>query len=157
RLSTASAALRAITPMVLAFATCAVLILEVALNGGAPLIQVMLVCAVLFLLPVIRQALTLVDNFILTDRLRLALDQSQQAFQRSQQELVRTSTRAQQYDELRASIEDLQAVHSRLARGDLQARARVGGPLQPVAQSLNLLIERLQRWTQFEQSNKILE
>lgn len=157
RLSTASAAIRATTPMVLAFATCAVLILEVALKGNAPLIQIMLVCAVLFLLPVIRQLLTLVDNFILNDRLRTALDQSQQAFQRSQQELVKTSTRAQQYDELREGIENLQGVHARLARGDLNVRAHVDGPLSPVGQSLNLLIERLQRWAQFEQSNRILE
>jgi hypothetical protein len=157
RLSTTSAAVRAITPMVLALATCALLVLEIALKGGAPLIQVMLVCAGLFLLPVIRQLLTLVDNFVLNDRLRTALDQSQQAFQRSQQELLRTSTRAQQYDELREGIEDLQAVHAKLARGDLAARARVDGPLSPVAQSLNLLIERLQRWAQFEQSNRILE
>jgi hypothetical protein len=157
RLSTASAVLRATTPMVLALVTCVVLILEIALKGGAPLVQVMLVCAVLFVLPVIRQVLTLVDNFILTDRLRIALDQSQQAFQRSQQELLRTSLRAQQYDELREGIEDLQTVHAKLARGDLGVRARVDGPLSPVAQSLNLLIERLGRWAQFEQSNRVLE
>ena len=157
RLSTSGAAIRATTPMVLALATCALLVLEVALKGGAPLIQVMLVCAGLFLLPVIRQLLTLVDNFVLNDRLRTALDQSQQAFQRSQQELLRTSTRAQQYDELREGIEDLQSVHAKLARGDMSVRAHVDGPLSPVAQSLNLLIERLQRWAQFEQSNRILE
>src|SRR5579859_3385175 len=157
RLGAASAALRATTPMVLALVTCLVLILEVALKGNAPLVQIMLVCAGLFLLPVIRQLLTLVDNLILNDRLRIALDQSQQAFQRSQQELMRTSTRAQQYDELREGIEDLQGVHAKLARGDLGVRAHVDGPLSPVAQSLNLLIERLQRWAQFEQSNRILE
>ena len=89
--------------------------------------------------------------------LRIALDQSQQAFQRSQHELLMTSTRAQQYDELREGIEELQAVHAKLARSDLGVRARVDGPLSPVAQSLNLLIERLQRWAQFEQSNRVLE
>ncbi|HLW00850.1 MAG TPA: hypothetical protein VKT82_19480 [Ktedonobacterales bacterium] len=157
RLSTASAALRAITPVVLALVTCSLLVLEVALKGGAPLVQVMLVCAGLFLLPVVRQLLTLVDNFVLNDRLRIALDQSQQAFQRSQQELLVTSTRAQQYDELREGIEELQTVHAKLARGDLAVRARVDGALSPVAQSLNLLIERLQRWAQFEQSNRVLE
>jgi hypothetical protein len=157
RLSTTSAALRATTPMVLALVTCSLLVLEIALKGGAPLVQVMLVCAILFLLPVIRQLLTLVDNFVLNDRLRTALSQSQQAFQRSQQELLVTSTRAQQFDELREGIEELQAVHAKLARGDLSVRARVDGSLSPVAQSLNLLIERLQRWAQFEQSNRVLE
>ena len=86
--SSASVALRATTPMVLALVTCSLLILEIALKGGAPLVQVMLVCAGLFLLPVIRQLLTLVDNFVLNDRLRIALDQSQQAFQRSQREMT---------------------------------------------------------------------
>ncbi len=157
RLSSTSAALRATTPMVLALVTCSLLVLEIALKGGAPLVQVLLVCAGLFLLPVIRQLLTLVDNFVLNDRLRIALDQSQQAFQRSQQELLVTSIRAQQYDELREGIEELQAVHAKLARGDLGVRARVDGPLSPVAQSLNLLIERLQRWAQYEQSNRVLE
>jgi hypothetical protein len=157
RLSTTSAALRATMPMVLALVTCSLLVLEIALKGGAPLVQVMLVCAGLILLPVIRQLLTLVDNFVLNDRLRIALDQSQQAFQRSQQELLATSTRAQQYDDLREGIEELQTVHAKLARGDLGVRARVDGPLSPVAQSLNLLIERLQRWAQFEQSNRVLE
>ena len=48
-------------------------------------------------------------------------------------------------------------MHAKLARGNLGVRARVDGPLSPVAQSLNLLIERLQRWAQFERSNRVLE
>lgn len=157
RLNTTAAALRAITPILLAVVTCVVLLLEIALRNTAPLGQVVVVCAVLLLLPVVRQMLTLVDNLLLNERLRTALGQSQQAYQLSQQELVATSSRAERYDELRVGIEDLQAVHSRLARGDLSVRAHVGGPLTPVAQSLNLLIDRLSRWVQFAQANQILE
>jgi hypothetical protein len=157
RLGTAGAALRAISPMILALATCAVLILEVALRKTAPFEQVILVCAVIFALPVIRQALTLVDNLLLTERLRQALDQSTQAFQLSQQELLSTADRADRYDELRTGIQDLQAVHARLARGDWSARASVQGPLTPVAQSLNLLIERMMRWGQLAQVNQVME
>jgi hypothetical protein len=157
RLSTTSAALRAITPIVLALLTCAVLLLVVALGNTAPLVQVVLVCAGLILLPVIRQLLTLVDNLILNERLRVALGQSQQAYQQSQQALIATSSRADRYDELREGIENLQSVHAQLARGDLNVRARVQGPLTPVAQSLNLLIDRLNRWVQFAQINQMME
>lgn len=157
RLNTTGAALRAITPILLALLTCAVLLLEDAVRSSVPLIQIVLVCAVLLLLPVVRQMLTLVDNLILNERLRTALGQSQQAYQLSQQELIATSSRAERYDELRAGIENLQAVHARLARGDLSVRAQIGGPLTPVAQSLNLLIDRLSRWVQFAQANQILE
>jgi hypothetical protein len=157
RLGTAGAALRAIMPMLLALATCAVLLLEVALRKTAPFAQVIVVCAIIFTLPVIRQALTLIDNLLLTERLRAALDQSTQAFQLSQQELLNTSDRADRYDELRAGIQDLQAIHARLARGDWSARANVQGPLTPVAQSLNLLIERMTRWGQIAQMNQVME
>jgi len=108
-------------------------------------------------LPVIRQLLTLVDNLILNERLRVALGQSQQAYQQSQQALIATSSRADRYDELREGIENLQSVHAQLARGDLNVRARVQGPLTPVAQSLNLLIDRLNRWVQFAQINQMME
>lgn len=157
QLNTAGATVRAIGPVMLALATCGLLLLAVALRNTAPLIQVVIVCAALFLLPLVRQALTLVDNQLLNDRLKIALNQSQQAFQESQQELLTTSSRAEQYDELRTSIEHLQEVHAQLAHGDMSARAKVQGPLSPVAQSLNLLIERMSRWAQFQQQNRILE
>ncbi len=157
RLSTASAAFRAVLPIVITLLTCVLLGLGVGLRDPATLTQVLLVCVGLFILPIVRQMLTLVDNLILNERLRVALGQSQRAFQRSQQELLQTSTRAQQYEELRAGIEDLQGVHAKLARGDFTARAHVEGPLSPVSQSLNLLIERLHRWAQYEQSNRVLE
>jgi hypothetical protein len=157
RLSTTGAALRAIIPIVLALLTCAVLLLVVALGNTAPFAQVVLVCAGLIVLPVIRQLLTLVDNLLLNERLRVALGQSQQAYQQSQQALVATSSRAERYDELREGIENLQAVHAQLARGDLSTRARVQGPLAPVAQSLNLLIDRLNRWGQYAQINQAMD
>lgn len=157
RLSRTGAALRAVAPTVLALVTCALLLLEVELRQSAPLFQVVLVCAGLFLLPIIRQGLTLVDNMLLNERLRVALNQSQQAFRDSQRELLSTTSRAAQYEELRTNIENLQTVHAALARGDMSVRAQVQGPLSPVAQSLNLLIERMQRWEQLSQQNRALQ
>jgi hypothetical protein len=157
RLNTTGVAIRAVTPIVLAILTCVVLLLEVALRNAAPLIQVVLVCAGLIFLPVVRQLLTLIDNLILNERLRMALGQSQQAYQQSQRALVATSSRADRYDELREGIENLQAVHAQIARGDFGARAQVQGVLAPVAQSLNLLLDRLNRWTQVAQVNQMME
>ncbi|GHO58274.1 hypothetical protein [Ktedonobacter robiniae] len=157
RLSRTGVALRAVAPMILSLLTCALLLLEVELRQSAPLIQVVFVCAGLFLLPIIRQGLTLVDNMLLNERLRVSLTQSQQAFRDSQKELLSTTSRAAQYEELRTSIENLQTVHAALARGDMSTRAHVQGPLSPVAQSLNLLIERMQRWEQLSQQNRILQ
>ncbi|MBE3559948.1 MAG: methyl-accepting chemotaxis protein [Ktedonobacteraceae bacterium] len=151
-----SAIFRTILPLFFTLLTCILLLLAVAMRGGAPLEQVILVCAGLFLLPVVRQSLTLTDNMMLNERLRVALDQSQQAFQQSQNELVSTTLRAEHLEQLLASIRDLQQVHARLAHGDLQARAVVQGPLAPVAQSLNLLIERMNRWLQAGQTNQTL-
>lgn len=157
RLKATGAALRAIAPALIALFTCGLLLFAVALRNTAPLIQVVFVCAGLFLLPIIRQALTLIDNLMLNERLRVALDKSQQAFQNSQRELISTTTRAEQYEELRAGIENLQSVHAQISRGDLSARAQVQGPLAPVAQSLNLLIERMGRWSQQQQQIRMME
>jgi hypothetical protein len=157
RLNSYGTSLRATTPMALTLITFAILGYAAVTQNIASFNQVIIVSALLFVLPITRQLLTLIDNTALNERLRVALGQSQQAFQQSQQELMRTSERAQQYEELRVGIEDIQAVHAQLAKGELRARARVEGPLTPVAQSLNLLIDRLQRWAQFEQTNKVME
>jgi hypothetical protein len=157
RLTSYGSALRATTPMALTLVTFAILGYAVVTQNIASFTEIIIVSILLFVLPITRQLLTLIDNIALNERLRVALGQSQQAFQQSQQELLRTTTRAQQYEELRAGIEDIQAVHAQLAKGELRARAKVEGPLTPVAQSLNLLIDRLQRWAQFEQTNKVME
>jgi hypothetical protein len=156
RLGTTGAAIRAIAPALLALGTCALLLFAIALHNTAPLIQVIFVCAILFLLPIVRQALTLIDNLMLNERLQIALDHSQQAFKDSQRELLSTSVRAEQLEELRSDIESLQNVHAMLSRGDLSVRARVQGPLAPVAQSLNLLVDRMGRWNQQMQQNQVL-
>jgi hypothetical protein len=156
-LGTLSAAIRAIAPALIALLTCGLLIFGVALTSPGLLTQVIVVCAGLFLLPLIRQALTLVDNLILNDRLQAALEHSQQAFQHSQRELLATTMRAEQFEELRGGIEDLRSVHASLAKGDFAVRARVQGPLAPVAQSLNLSLERIGRLSQQVQHNRILE
>jgi hypothetical protein len=150
-------ALRAITPVVLALVTCALLLLGDAVRNTAPLIQVVLVCAGLFLLPIIRQALTLIDSQSLNERLHSTQAQLEQALAQSQNELLSTTSRAEQFDELSEGIEDLKAVLAQLAHGDLRARARVQGRLAEVAQSLNLLIDRIRGWGQIQQVNRLLE
>jgi hypothetical protein len=157
RLRSTAVVLRVIMPITLAIITCALLLLEIAIDHTFPLIQVALVCMGLLVLPIIRQVLTLIDNMMLNERLHIALDQSQQAFQASQQELLNTAYRAEQVDELCSGIENIQAVHAALARGDMNTRAIVQGPLSPVAQSLNLLIERINRWSQMVQQSQIME
>lgn len=154
--SRVSAIFRAILPLLFTMLTCALLVLAVALRGDAPIEQVVLVCAGLFLLPVVRQSLTLVDNIMLNERLRVALNQSEHAFHQSQDKLISTTMRAEQLEQLLGSIENLQEVHASLARGDLSVRAVVQGPLAQVAQSLNLLIERMNRWAQSAQVNQVL-
>jgi len=151
-----SAVFRAILPLLFTILTSALLLLIVAVEGNAPLVQVVLVCAGLFLLPVIRQSLMLVDNMVLNERLRVALGESRYAFQQSQDKLISTTLRAEQLQEVLTGIENLQAVHARLAQGDFKIKAAVQGPLAPVAQSLNLLIERINRWAQAAQVNRML-
>jgi hypothetical protein len=151
-----SAIFRAVLPLLFTLVTCALLVLAVALRGGAPIAQVVLVCGGLFLLPVVRQSLTLIDNIMLNERLRVALNQSQSAFHQSQDKLISTTMRAEQLEQLLSNIENLQSVHASLARGDFSVRAAVQGPLSPVAQSLNLLIERMNRWAQAVQVNRVL-
>lgn len=154
--SRVSAIFRATLPLFFTLLTSALLLLAVALRGNAPLDQVVLVCAGLFLLPVIRQSLTLTDNILLNERLRLALNQSHDAFHQSQNQLISTTSRAEHLEQLLGNIENLQEVLAQLARGDLSVRATVQGPLAPVAQSLNLLIERINRWAQTAQVNQVL-
>jgi hypothetical protein len=154
--SRVSAVFRAILPLLFTILTSALLLLIVAVEGNVPLVQVVLVCAGLFLLPVIRQSLMLVDNMVLNERLRVALGESRYAFQQSQDKLISTTLRAEQLQDLLTGIENLQAVHARLAQGDFKIKAAVQGPLAPVAQSLNLLIERMNRWAQAAQVNRML-
>jgi len=71
--------------------------------------------------------------------------------------LLQTAGRAELYDQLRLGIQNIQQVHAQVARGDLNIRAQVNGPLAPIAQSLNLLIERLNRWAQFAETNRVME
>ncbi len=154
--SRVSAIFRAILPLLFTLLTSILLLLEVALRGSAPIEQILLVCAGLFFLPVVRQSLTLIDNSMLNERLNVALSQSQSAFHQSQNQLISTTLRTEQLEQLLGNIENLQEVHASLARGDLSARAMVQGPLAPVALSLNLLIERMNRWAQARQINHIL-
>lgn len=101
-------------PLFFTLSTCALLVLAVALRGDAPFEQVVLVCAGLSVLPVVRQSLTLVDNIMLNERLRLALNQSQSAFHLSQDKLISTTSHAEQYEHLLGNIKNLQEVHASL-------------------------------------------
>ena len=155
--STVNAILRAITPLLFTLITSVLLIVGIALRDEKQISQVLLVCAGLFLLPVVRQMLTLVDNMVLNERLKVALDQSQQAYKHSQHELLHASSRAEELEELRANIAHIQQTHARLAQGDFNARANVDGPLAPVSMSLNLLIERMSNWRQEMQKVQVYE
>jgi hypothetical protein len=148
---------RATVPLVLTVVTSLLILVDSIIHKTTSLIQIVIVITVLFILPVIRQVLTLKDNQSLNKRMQTALDQSQQAFQQSQQELLSSSSRVEEYEELRAGIENVQSALSQLARGDLNARAAVQGPLAPVAQSINLLIDRMSHWVLMSQRNTVLE
>lgn len=148
---------RATIPLVLTVFTSLLILVDSIINNTTSLTQIIIVITVLFILPVIRQVLTLKDNQSLNKRLQTALEQSQQAFQQSQQELLSSSSRVEQYEELRTGIENVQSTLSQLARGDLNARAAVQGPLAPVAQSINLLIDRMNHWVLMSQRNTVLE
>jgi hypothetical protein len=59
---------------------------------------------------------------------------------------------------LQAGIQEIQQVHSAVARGRWDARARVAeGELLPVAMSLNLLLDRLSRLTREQEQRTRLE
>jgi hypothetical protein len=152
-------AIRASTPFFLAIATCALLVVEVAIRDTGSLVQVILVSALLFLMPAIRQLLTLIDNFSLTERLQLALRESQHAFNRGQETLRTTLEQVEQDNQaFEKCIREVRRVQIEIAQNPFKAqKAYIDGSLSPVAASLNLLLARIQHWAKQERAVAVLE
>ncbi len=157
--SKVGAAVRASTPFFLAIATCALLVVEVAVRDTGSLVQVILVSVLLFLMPAIRQLLTLVDNFSLTERLQLALRESQRAFNRGQETLRTTLEQVEQDNQaFEKCIREVRRVQIEIAANPFSVqKAYIEGSLSPVAASLNLLLARIQHWAKQERMVEVLE
>lgn len=94
-------------------------------------------------LVVIRQILTIIDNDLLARKQEDALTRIETANKLVAEQATMISRRNA---ELERGIQHLKDVQARMANGHLQARARlIGGDLLPLAASLNLMAERLQR------------
>ncbi len=146
-----------VAPFILALFTCAILLTIVPnLGGKSFLIQADLIALALFLLVVVRQALTLMENNRLTMQVRGELVISRRELQVKSREADEAAQAAQEKRILEEGVSTLQQVHARVARGDFTARApTTPGPLLPIAISLNLMLDRLlslaQRASRYEQ------
>jgi hypothetical protein len=138
-----------ITPFILVLMTCALLLSVVSPRGGAVLVQADLVALVLVVIVVARQALTLLENNRLTMQMRGELVISRRELQVTRREADEATRNAQDKQVLEEGVAALRAIHARVARGDLAARApTIPGPLLPIAVSLNLMLDRLSALSQ---------
>ncbi len=141
--------LQTITPFILALATSALLLTIIAPRGGSVLIQADIIAFALVLIIVIRQALTLLENNRLTMQMRGELVISKRELFVTRREADEAARSAQEKQALEDGITMLQRIHAQVARGDFAVRARIdGGPLMPIAVSLNLMLDRLSTLTQ---------
>jgi hypothetical protein len=100
-------------------------------------------------LVVVRQILTIVDNDRLAQRQSEALERIEAAnqFIEKQSEMI-----IRRNAELERGIQHLKDIHARIANGHLHSRALIiEGDLVPLAGSLNLMAERLQRLGQADE------
>ncbi len=141
--------LQTIAPFILALTTSAVLITIIAQRGGTSLIQADVIAFALVLVVVVRQALTLLENNRLTMQMRGELVISKRELFVTRREADEATRSAQEKQALEEGIAVLQRIHAQVARGDFAVRARInGGPLMPIAVSLNLMLDRLSTLTQ---------
>lgn len=97
-------------------------------------------------LVVVRQILTIIDNEYLAKRQSDALERLEVANQQVEEQAQLTARRN---EELEMGVLHLKEVQARLANGNLRTRAQVNiGELMPLAVSINLLAERLNRMEQ---------
>lgn len=149
RTSQVGLTLQTIAPFILALVTCATLLTVIAPRGGSVLIQADVVALTLFIIVVIRQALTLMENNRLTMQMRGELVISRRELQVTRREADEATRTAQEKRVLEEGVATLREIHARVARGDFAARAStVPGPLLPIAISLNLMLDRLSSMTQ---------
>lgn len=136
--------LQTIAPFLLALFTCALLLTVIAPRGGVVYIQAGVIALALFLVVAARQALTMLENNRLTSHMRGELVVSKRELLVTRREADEASREAQEKRALEEGVAVLQQVFARIARGDFSARAPLSsGPLLPVAQSLNLTLDRL--------------
>ena len=146
RFSALTVTLQTVAPFILALGTCAVLVTVVpsvpSLHRQA--LAASLIALALFLIVAIRQALTLNENNRLRMQLAGELVLSRRELQVSRREANEATRDAQDKQRLEQGVVALQAVHARIASGDFNVRASTEpGPLQSLAASFNLVIERL--------------
>jgi hypothetical protein len=160
-----STTLQTISPFILVLITCALLLSVVAPRGKSVLIQADVIALVLILIVVVRQALTLMENNRLTMQMRGELVISRRELQVTRREADEAAKASNEKRVLEEGISTLHAVHARVARGDLSARApTIPGPLLPIAVSLNLMLDRLSalsergaKYDQFAQESRVLQ
>ena len=150
QLSQWSLALQSVAPFILTLGTCAILLTVVPTFGGKSLtFQASLIALTLVLLVSTRQALTLNEN----NRLRLQqageLVLSRRELQVKSRQADEAARAEREKQALEQGMQALQSVISRLANGDFSVRAPTSpGPLQTVAISFNLMIDRLNELAQ---------
>ncbi len=144
RASQLTAIVQTILPLILVLVTCIQLLLNITPRGGMVSIQSNLVVLALVLLLVARQTLTVFENNRLITNIHNELVFSRRELYRKRREAEEAIRRAQEKQELEENILALRSVHARVARGDFSARApTILGPLQPIALSINLMLDRL--------------
>lgn len=150
RISQFSLTVQTVAPFILALLTAAILLTVVPNMGGRSLLlQADLIALALFIIVVIRQALTLIENNRLTLQMRGELAVSRRELKETRREANEATTALQSRRELEQGIATLQRVHAEVARGNFAVRApTTAGPLLPIAQSLNLMLDRLSSLTQ---------
>src|SRR6266487_971480 len=148
-LSRLGSTLQSVIPYTLVLGTGVVLLLVIAPRGRNDLIQAGVIALLLVLIISVRQLLTILENERLNAQTRGELVISRRELQVTRREADEATRDAAEKQELQEGIRMLQQVHTRVSSGDLRARASVDvGPLLPIAQSLNLMLDRLRATTQ---------
>jgi uncharacterized membrane protein YfbV (UPF0208 family) len=144
RTSQLTAIVQTILPLILVLITCMQLLINISPRGGTISIQSNLVILALVLLLIARQTLTVLENNHLVTNIHNELIFSRRELYRKRREAEEAIRRAQEKQELEENILALHSVHTRVAHGDFSARApAISGPLQPIAISINFMLDRL--------------
>lgn len=156
KLSAVSLYIQTAAPFILALIASAILLTAIPETDHTQRLVASLIALILFVLVAIRQALTLNENNRLRLQLAGELVLSRRELQVTRQVANVAAQEAQEKQQLEQGVLALQAVHARIAHGDFSVRASTDpGPLQAVAVSVNLMIERLKdlalRTSRYEQ------
>jgi uncharacterized membrane protein YfbV (UPF0208 family) len=144
RASQLTAIVQTVLPLILVLITCVQLLLNITPRGGMVSIQSNLVVLALVLLLIARQTLTVLENNRLVTNIHNELVFSRRELYRKRREAEEAVRRAREKQELEENILALHSVHTRVAHGDFSARApAISGPLQPIALSINFMLDRL--------------